>query len=192
MSQRGSFSFPMKISRAIDSVSLKTGELVAWLVIVAILISAGNAISRKFFSLSSNAWLEAQWYLFGATFMLSAARVMVHDKHVRVDLIFQKLSRRGRLWIDLLGHLFFLLPLCVLMLIYGIPFAVTSFQTSEISINPGGLIVWPAKMLIPLGFALLLAQGISEIIKRFCALFAPEQLLDSANVERDTDEAHDL
>ncbi len=163
-----------KLSRGIDAVSLAVGSFVSWLIVLAILISAGNAISRKFLSLSSNAWLEAQWYLFGATFMLSAARVLLSDKHVRVDLIFAALPERSRHWIDLLGHVLFLLPFCALMLIHGVPFVINSFTAGEVSINPGGLIVWPAKILLPLGFALLLAQALSEIIKRIVALAEPD------------------
>lgn len=164
----------LAISGTIDAISIRVGEAVSWLILLAIVISAGNAIVRKVFSVSSNALLEVQWYLFAATFLLCAARVMAKNKHVRVDLFLQMMSERARLWVDLLGHLIFLLPLCLLMLYYGIPFATRSIAAAEYSINPGGLIVWPAKILIPLGFALLLAQAISEIMKRCVRLIWPE------------------
>lgn len=170
MSTHRGFNGLLKVSRFIDTVSMRTGAAVAWLILLAILISASNAIMRKVFSISSNAWLEVQWYLFGATFLLTAARVLAKDKHVRVDVVFNLVSERARLWVDLLGHLLFLIPLCVLMLIYGIPFAAKSMAIGEQSLNPGGLIVWPAKILVPLGFALLLAQAVSEIIKRAARL----------------------
>ncbi|MBY8977936.1 TRAP transporter small permease subunit [Rhodobacteraceae bacterium NNCM2] len=179
MSWSGGLSALLKVSRGIDAVSMRVGSAVAWLIVIAILISAGNATLRKLFSISSNAWLEVQWYLFGATFLLCAARVMARDKHVRVDLIYATLAERTRLWIDLLGHVVFLLPLCALMLYYGVPFAMKSFAANEFSVNPGGLILWPAKALIPLGFALLLAQAVSEIIKRVIRLTEPG-LMDGA------------
>lgn len=167
---RPGLSALLGFSRAVDALSMRIGAAVAWLVVLAIVISAANATVRKVLSISSNAWLEVQWYLFAATFLLCAARVMAMDKHVRVDLVYQMLGERVRLWIDLVGHVVFLLPLCVLMLYYGVPFAVKSFVSAEYSINPGGLILWPAKVLIPLGFALLLAQAVSEIIKRAARL----------------------
>ncbi len=171
-SSRG-LSALLRFSRGIDALSIRIGSAIAWLIVAAILISAINATVRKLFSISSNAWLEVQWYLFGATFLLSAARVLAQDKHVRVDLIYASRRKRTQLWIDLLGHLFFLLPMCVLMLYYGVPFAIKSIASAEYSLNPGGLILWPAKALIPLGFLLLLAQAISEIIKRVARLVEP-------------------
>lgn len=155
----------MRVSKCIDAVTEKIGDSVAWLVLVAILISTGNAISRKVFSLSSNAWLEVQWLLFGAVFMLAAPHVLRLGKHVRVDLIYRAQTLKRQSWTDLLGHILFLVPLCILMLIYGIPFAAKSLASNEFSINPGGLPLWPAKILIPVGFLLLLAQAVSEIIK---------------------------
>ncbi len=165
MSQRRGLAGVMPLSKKIDAFTAWIGQKVAWLILLAILIAACNAIVRKLFSISSNGWLEVQWYLFGAAFLLSAAKVMASDRHVRIDLIFKTISKRNRLRIDLVGHVLFLLPLCGLMLFNGIPFAATSFSTGEYSINPGGLILWPAKILVPLGFALLLLQTASQIIK---------------------------
>jgi TRAP-type mannitol/chloroaromatic compound transport system permease small subunit len=160
----------VRISSCIDAITEMIGNTVAWLILVAIIISAGNAISRKFFSLSSNAWLEVQWVLFGAVFMLAAPHVLRLGKHVRVDLIYRVQTLERRTWVDLLGHVLFLLPFCVLMLIYGIPFAAKSLASNEFSINPGGLPLWPAKILIPLGFLLLLGQAVSEIMKCIAVL----------------------
>lgn len=154
-----------RVAAVIDAVNQQIGAIVSWLLLLAILISAGNAITRKFFSLSSNAWLEVQWLLFGAVFLLCAARLVSLDKHVRVDLFYRDLGTRGKAWVDLAGHLMFMVPLCIMLLIYGVPFAAKSFLIDEQSINPGGLARWPAKMLIPIGFAVLLVQAISEIIK---------------------------
>lgn len=155
----------LKISVTIDSINSGIGNNVIWLVLLATLISASNAISRKVFSISSNAWLEVQWLLFGTVFMLSAPLVLKLGKHVRVDLIYRACTRKTQNWIDLLGHAAFLAPFCILMLIYGFPFAAKSIASNEQSINPGGLPLWPAKTLIPIGFTLLLAQSISEVIK---------------------------
>lgn len=172
MKNNTSTSGLMRVSKCIDAITEGIGNSVAWLVLVAILISAGNAISRKVFSLSSNAWLEVQWLLFGAVFMLAAPHVLRLGKHVRVDLLYRRASTKRQAWIDLLGHVLFLVPFCVLMLIYGIPFAVKSLASNEFSINPGGLPLWPAKTLIPVGFLLLLGQAISEIIKCMAVITA--------------------
>lgn len=160
----------MSLSRLIDKANERIAGLVSWALLVAVIICAGNALIRYTFNASSNAWLEIQWYLYAAMFMLASAYTLRRDEHVRIDVIVGRFSRRTQVWIDLLGFLFFLLPVCLLILWYGIPFALLSFQSAEMSSNSGGLIVWPAKLLVPLGFVLLVLQGVSEIIKRIAFL----------------------
>ncbi len=154
------------LSRAIDWISESVGKAMMWLVLAAVLVSSGNALQRYLFNRSSNAWLEAQWYLFGAVVLLGAAYTLKQNEHIRIDIVTGGLSQNVRNWIDVIGHALFLIPLCLLMLWLGIPFFLRSFASGEISSSAGGLIVWPAKLLVPLGFAMLLAQGVSELIKR--------------------------
>ena len=154
------------LSRSIDRVNEFVGRNVSWLVLAAVLISAGNASIRKAFDMSSNAWLEVQWYLFGAVFMLAAGYTLRKNEHVRIDVLAGNLSKRTRDWIDLFGHFFFLLPFCVMMTYLAWPFFWRSFQSGEMSSNAGGLIIWPAKAVVLAGFILLTAQAVSEIIKR--------------------------
>lgn len=160
------------LSRSIDRLTAFVGKSVAWLVLVAVLVSAVNAVVRKAFDISSNAWLELQWYLFGAVFMLAAAWTLQKNEHVRVDILSNLMSRRARNWIDFLGHLLVLLPFSGLMLWLLVPYVLRSFDSGEYSPNAGGLIVWPAKALLLAGFALLFLQGISELIKKAAVLFA--------------------
>jgi TRAP-type mannitol/chloroaromatic compound transport system permease small subunit len=160
----------IKLSRLIDGLNEKIAGLVSWALLAAVLICAGNALIRYIFNTSSNAWLEIQWYLYAAMFMLATAYTLKRDEHVRIDVIVGRFSRRTQVWIDLFGFAFFLLPVCLLILWYGIPFAQVSIQSQEMSSNAGGLIVWPAKLLVPLGFLLLVLQGVSEIIKRIAFL----------------------
>ena len=156
----------LQFAHQIDHVNQTIGRASAWLILVMVLISAGNAIVRKVFNMSSNGLLEIQWSLFAAVFLLAAAYTLLKNEHVRIDLLSNRLGPRGQAWIDIFGTVFFLLPLCGLMLYYAGPFFVKSFTSQEWSNNPGGLILWPAKFLIPACFALLALQGISEIIKR--------------------------
>lgn len=158
------------LSRTIDAINSAIGRWVSWLILVAVLVSAANAIMRKAFDMSSNAWLELQWYLFGAAFMLAAAYTLQRNEHVRIDIVTHNLSKRTREWIDLFGHVFFLSPFVLLMAYLTWPFFFASFQSGEMSSNAGGLILWPAKALIFAGFASLCAQAISEIIKRVMVL----------------------
>lgn len=144
--------------------------MAAWLIVVAVVISAGNAVSRKVFSVSSNAWLEMQWYLFGAVFMLGAAWTLKQDEHVRVDFLANRLTRRGRNRLDLFGHLVFLLPFAVLHAATSVPFFLSSWRAGEVSANAGGLVIWPAKLIILAGFCLLVAQGLSEAVKQYARL----------------------
>ncbi len=158
--------FLLKISRAIDALNTFVGKVTAWLVLVAVLVSAGNAVIRKTFDISSNAWLELQWYLYSAVFLLAAAYTLQRNEHVRIDFVSNMLTKRTRDWIDLLGHIFFLLPFTIMMVYLSFPWFIRSFQIGEVSNNAGGLLLWPAKILLPIGFSLLTLQAFSEIIKR--------------------------
>ena len=160
----------LALSRFIDRINEFVGRNVSWLVLAAVLISAGNATIRKVFDMSSNAWLEVQWYLFGAVFMLAAGYTLRKNEHVRIDVLAGNLSKRTRDWIDLFGHFLFLLPFCLMMTYLAWPFFWRSFQSGEMSSNAGGLIIWPAKASILLGFILLTAQAVSEIIKRIAII----------------------
>jgi len=154
------------ISRAIDRLNTFIGHSVSWLLLVAVLVSAGNAVSRKLFSLSSNAMLELQWYLFGAVFMLAAAYTLLKNEHIRIDILSGSWSKRTRDWIDLTLHIVFLVPFASMMVYLAWPWFWRSFASGEHSTNAGGLILWPAKSFILIGFILLLLQAFSEIIKR--------------------------
>ena len=169
----------LSLSRRIDSLNEKIAGLISWALLLAVVICTGNALIRYIFNNSSNAWLEIQWYLYAAMFMLASAHTLKRDEHVRIDVIVGRFSRRTQVWIDLFGFLVFMLPICLVILWFGIPFALTSIQSAEMSSNAGGLIVWPAKLLVPAGFALLVLQGISETIKRiaFLAGHLPESAI---------------
>jgi TRAP-type mannitol/chloroaromatic compound transport system permease small subunit len=158
------------VSRAIDRFNERLGRIVAWAVVIAILVSAINAIIRKLFGVSSNAWLELQWYLFGAVFMLCAAWTLKENEHIRIDIVSNRLSQRTRNWIDVFGHVFFLLPFLLVMIYVSTPFFFRAYASGEISSNAGGLVIWPAKGLILLGFLVLLLQWASELIKRFAMM----------------------
>ena len=160
----------LRLSSAIDAVTAFIGRSVSWLILVAVLVSAGNAIIRKAFDVSSNAWLELQWYLYGAVFLLAAAYTLQRNEHVRIDIVTSGLKKVTRDWIDLLGHIFFLMPFCLLMVYLAWPFFLNSFNNGEISLNAGGLVIWPAKSLILCCFVLLTAQALSEIIKRIAVI----------------------
>lgn len=160
----------LAISRRIDAVNERVGRLVTWLVLIVCLISATNAVSRYGFSLSSNAWLELQWYLFSAIFLLAAGYTLKHNGHVRVDIFYARFSPRTQAVIDLLGGLLFLLPVTLLMMWLSWPGFASSWAIQEMSSDAGGLIRWPVKLLIPVGLALLALQGVSEIIKRIAFL----------------------
>jgi TRAP-type mannitol/chloroaromatic compound transport system permease small subunit len=160
----------LAVSRLIDAINAAIGRWVSWLLLAAVLISAGNALIRKIFDTSSNAWLEVQWYLFGTVFMLAAAYTLQRNEHVRIDVLAGNFKKRTRDWIDLLGHIFFLLPFCLMMTYFAWPFFWRSFTSGEMSSNAGGLIIWPAKASILVGFVLLNLQAFSEIIKRFAII----------------------
>jgi TRAP-type mannitol/chloroaromatic compound transport system permease small subunit len=160
----------LKFSRLIDLLSEWVGKLVMWLVLAAVLISAGNAIMRKAFNIGSNAYLEIQWYLFAAVFMLGAAYVFLHNGHVRIDFLASRLSKRANAIIDSLGIMVFVIPLCVILIDLSWPFFMRTYLSGEMSENAGGLIRWPVVLMIPVGFALLLLQSVSELIKRLAFL----------------------
>jgi TRAP-type mannitol/chloroaromatic compound transport system permease small subunit len=157
-------------ARLIDALTERVGRLVIWLVLVATLISAGNALARYALGESSNAWLEIQWYLFGAMFLLAAGYTLKHNGHVRIDIFYNRFGTRGQAWIDLLGGLLFLLPMAVLLTWLAWPMFLDALLTHEMSSDAGGLVRWPVKLLLPLGFSLLALQGVAEVIKRLGVL----------------------
>ena len=158
------------LSRGIDAVSAFIGRCVIWLILAAVLVSAVNAVVRKGFDMSSNAWLELQWYLFGAVFMLAAAYTLQRNEHIRIDILSSRLSKRTRDLIDIAGHSLMLLPFTALMVYLCWPFFFGAYRSGEMSGSAGGLIIWPARSFILLGFVLLFAQGISELIKRIAVI----------------------
>jgi TRAP-type mannitol/chloroaromatic compound transport system permease small subunit len=160
----------LRITRAIDALNEFVGRWVYWLVLFMVLESAGNAIVRKLFNMSSNAFLEMQWYLFSAVFLLCAGWTLLRNDHVRIDIIAGRLSPRAQAWIDVFGTVFFLLPMVGIFLYLSWPWFVRTYQEGEISGSAGGLILWPARLLVPVGFVLLLLQGLSELMKRIAFL----------------------
>ena len=162
--------FLLRVSRGIDWLSERIGRVVIWMVLIAVLISAGNAIIRKAFDMSSNAWLEVQWYLFSMVFLLCAGYTLLRNEHVRIDVILHRLPKRTQIWIDIFGFIFFLLPAALLIAYLAWPVFMRAYVSGEMSENAGGLVRWPVYFLAPAGFALLALQGISELIKRFAFL----------------------
>lgn len=173
----------LALSGIIDRINEWIGKSVSWLILAAVLVSATNAIVRKTVNFSSdtgidmqwylrsaNSWLELQWYLFAAAFLGAAAYTLKQNEHIRIDILYGALSRRKQHWIDLLGHLFFLMPFVMLMLYFLLPYVMISVKSGEVSQNTGGLTIWPAKLLLLLGFVLLFFQGISEIIKKIAIM----------------------
>jgi len=160
----------LALSRLIDRITEAIGKSVMWLVLIAVLVSATNAIVRKLFNISSNAWLELQWYLFGASFLLAAAYTLKENEHIRIDIFYGSRSRKTQHRIDLFGHVFFLLPFVTLMTWMLVPYAWDAIKSGQISTNAGGLVIWPARAMLLGGFALLFAQAISEIIKKIAVM----------------------
>ena len=176
----------LSLSRLIDKTSTGIGKLTMWLILATTLISAGNAIVRKAFDMSSNALLEIQWYLFAAVFLLSAGYGFLKNSHVRIDFISSKLSYRARNWIDVVGIVAVLMPFCLIMIALSWPLFTKALASGEMSQNAGGLIRWPVYGLVPLGFALLLLQGVSELIKRVAFLTgAGPDVLESEDTKSD-------
>jgi len=160
----------LALSRVIDAVNFRIGKVLSWLILAAVVVSATNAVIRKLFDTSSNAWLELQWVLFGTVFLLCSSWTMLANEHIRIDIVNNLLPKRTRDTIDIIGHALFLLPLTIIMIITSVPFFIRSFSINEQSMNAGGLPQWPAKSLILIGFTLLFFQGISELIKRIAVM----------------------
>ena len=169
----------LALSRTIDTLSERIGRWMSWLILAAVIVSTVNAVIRKLFDVSSNSWLELQWVLFGAVFLLCSPWTLMSNEHIRIDIVNSLLPKGTRNWIDVLGHVLFLLPLCVIMMLVSWPFALRSFAINEQSVNAGGLAQWPAKFLIPIGFTLLFIQGLSELIKRLAIISG--QLADTTS-----------
>jgi TRAP-type mannitol/chloroaromatic compound transport system permease small subunit len=173
----------LSFSRFIDALNEKIGLAISWALLLAVLICSGNALVRYTFNTSSNAWLEIQWYLFGAIFLLASSYTLKRNEHVRIDVVVGRFSKRIQVWVDVFGFTFFLLPATLLILYFSIPFAYESIRNQEVSSNAGGLIIWPAKTLIPVGFFLLTLQGLSELIKRIGYLMG---LVEASAFEKQT------
>lgn len=173
----------LKISRGIDALNERIGRLVIWLVLIATLISAGNAMVRYGLNTSSNAWLEIQWYLFGLIFLLGAGYTLKHNGHVRIDVLYGRFSPRTKAWVDLLGGLLFLLPMSGIIAWLGWDFFLASYAVDETSPDAGGLLRWPIKLAVPLGFALLWLQGVSEVIKRAGVLWGGQVVEEERSEE---------
>jgi TRAP-type mannitol/chloroaromatic compound transport system permease small subunit len=188
----------LALSRAIDWLNEHVGRLTYWLVLAAVLISSGNAIVRYSLNTSSNAWLEIQWYLFSAVFLFCAGYTLLHNQHVRIDIVSGLFSKKVQTWIDILGSVLFLLPMAITIMWLGWAVFVDAYQRNEISTNAGGLLIWPARLMLPIGFFLLILQGVSELIKRIAFLLgmipdpsekdegptAEEQLAEALRKER--------
>jgi len=182
--------FLLKISVLIDALNERVGQIIMWLILVAVLLSAGNAIARKAFHAGSNALTDMQWYLYSGVFMLGAGYAFLKNVHVRIDFVSGRLSARGRSWIDIVGILLFLAPFCWIMILMSWPLFTNAWQSGEMSQNAGGLIRWPVYFLIPSGMALLLLQSASELIKRIAFLrgLIPDPLAQG-HAENDSPEA---
>jgi TRAP-type mannitol/chloroaromatic compound transport system permease small subunit len=160
----------LAVCKGIDAFNERVGWVIRWLILVAALIGAGNAMFRYAFNISSNAWLEIQWYLFSAVFLLCAGYTLLRNEHIRIDVIQGNMSLRTQAWIDVFGIIVFLLPMAIIIMWLSWPVFVTSYLQNEMSGNAGGLIRWPVKLLVPVGFALLVLQALSELVKRFAFL----------------------
>lgn len=182
----------LRFSGLIDAINRKVGIGIGWLILVMTIVSAMNATSRKLFSVSSNAFLEIQWYLFAAVFLLAAGYTLLSNEHVRVDIVNTRMPTRLRLWVELICSALFLVPFTLLVIYYGWPYFMLSFSSGEWSLNAGGLVVWPVKLLIPVSFLLLFLQGVSQIIKLAAALSGrldAGPLLDRHSVQEEEVEA---
>ena len=177
----------LPLTRAIDAMNTWLGRRLAWLIMAAVIVSAGNATIRKVFDTSSNSWLELQWVLFSVVFLLCSPWTLLANEHIRIDIVNQLLPKMLRNWIDTIGHAVFLLPWCVIMITTGIPFFLRSYEINEQSGNAGGLPQWPSKALVMMGFILLLVQGVSELIKRLAVM--RDLIPDPHESQKDTLEA---
>lgn len=178
----------LKFSNAVDWLNRQIGKYAIWLILASTVISGVNALVRKIFNTSSNAFLEVQWYLFAAAFLLAAGYTLLNNEHVKIDVIYSKFSRTKQIWIDIIGFAFFLTPVCLAVLWYSMPFFLKGYHSGEMSNNAGGLIRWPVYALMPLGFTLLMLQGWSELIKRFAFL---QGLIEDPAVKREEKSAEE-
>jgi TRAP-type mannitol/chloroaromatic compound transport system permease small subunit len=160
----------LKFSNGVDWLNAQVGKWVIWLILGSTVISAINALVRKIFNTSSNAYLEVQWYLFAGAFLLAAGYTLLNNEHVKIDVVSSHLSKRKQIWIDVIGFTFFLMPMCMIILWFGTPFFLQGFRSGEMSSNAGGLVRWPVYALMPIGFGLLMLQGLSELVKRIAFL----------------------
>ena len=179
----------MGFSNSIDRLNSWLSKYVIWLILVATLVSAINALVRKIFNTSSNAFLEVQWYFFAASFLLASAYTLLNNEHVKIDVIYSRFTRRTQTQIDIFGFAVFLLPMCTAILWFGIPFFLKGYASNEMSSNAGGLIRWPVYAMIPLGFGLLWLQGVSELIKRIAFL---QGLIEDPTLKKDEKSAEEL
>ena len=178
----------LKFSNALDWLNRQIGKYAIWLILASTVISGVNALVRKIFNFSSNAFLEVQWYLFAAAFLLAAGYTLLNNEHVKIDVIYSKFSRPKQIWIDIIGFTFFLTPVCLAVLWYSMPFFLKGYHSGEMSNNAGGLIRWPVYALMPIGFTLLMLQGWSELIKRFAFL---QGLIEDPAIKRDEKSAEE-
>ena len=160
----------LALSGSIDALNRRIGKATSWLILVAVLVSTGNAIVRYTLDTSSNAWLEIQWYLFSFVFLFCAGYTLLDNQHVRIDIITSNFSKRIQTWIEILGTIFFLMPMAIAIMWLSWPVFLDAYRSSEVSANAGGLPVWPGRLMLPVGFLLLILQGFSELIKRFAFL----------------------
>ncbi|MBL8309709.1 MAG: TRAP transporter small permease subunit [Burkholderiales bacterium] len=158
------------LSNAVDRLNTGIGKLMMWMIFASTVISCVNAVVRKVFDIGSNAFLEVQWYLFATSFLLAAGYTLLNNEHVRIDVVSGRFSKRGQTWIDIVGFVLFLLPVCIAVLWFSVPWFLQALRSGETSANAGGLILWPVYLMLPVGFALLLLQGLSELVKRFAFL----------------------
>jgi TRAP-type mannitol/chloroaromatic compound transport system permease small subunit len=178
----------LKFSNAVDWLNAQIGKYVIWLILASTVISGVNAVVRKAFNMSSNAFLEIQWYLFAAAFLLAAGYTLLNGEHVKIDVVSSRFSKRTQIWLDVIGFTLFLTPLCLTILYYAIPFFLRGYHSGEMSSNAGGLIRWPVYAMIPLGFGLLLLQGLSELIKRIAFLVGLIEDPTAKKVEKSAEE----
>jgi TRAP-type mannitol/chloroaromatic compound transport system permease small subunit len=180
-------TFLLKLSGAIDRLGIGLGHAVRWLILGSVLISASNAVMRKAFDIGSNAFLEVQWYLFAAAFLLGAGYTFLRNAHVRIDFLSSRLSERAAAWVDILGIVLVVLPFAALMILWSWPLFARAWTSGEMSQNAGGLVLWPARLVIPIGFALLLLQALSELVKRAAFLrgLLPHPITPEAKPESD-------
>ncbi len=160
----------LALSKFVDKFNSGVGWLMMWMILASTVISCVNAIVRKVFDVGSNAFLEVQWYLFATSFLLAAGYTLLNNEHVRIDVVSSRFAKRTQIWMDIIGFVVFLLPLCVAILWFSMPFFINGLRSGEVSANAGGLILWPVYLMLPLGFGLLLIQAVSEVIKRFAFL----------------------